>query len=415
MKNNFKVIIPGFLGRREFLKTGSTFLTAISAPSALAAATFPQHMREPGSMDEPYGQPSKYERRTTRSSRGRSPAKISSSSYTPIDQQKGIITPSGLHYTIHHSGIPDITPNDHKLYIHGMTDRNLKLSICDLKRYPITGNFNFLECDGNSWAQGRMPNAVDMNCQELHGLVSGSEWLGVPVKLLLQEAGVKAKGKWVIAEGADSSTHARSIPIEKMMSDAIIALYQNGERLRPAQGYPMRLFLPGWEGNTSVKWLRRLEIVDVLAYTKDESRAYTETLPDGSIEGFSLRMGVKSIITHPSAGQQLPDKGFYEIQGLAWSGLGKIRKVEVSDNGGNTWHPAELQGPALAKALTRFSLPWKWSGQSARILSRATDEQGIIQPTHLEWKKRYYKGSYKHYNAIQTWYISESGAVKNVY
>ena len=246
-------------------------------------------------------------------------------------------------------------------------------------------------------------------------LISGSEWIGVPAKLLLQEAGLRPGAKWVIVEGADSGTLARSIPIEKMLDDALIALYQNGERLRPAQGYPMRLMLPGWEGNTSIKWLRRLEISDQAAYTKDESRAYTETLKDGTIERFSLNMGVKSVITHPSAGHMLPERGYYEISGLAWTGYGKIKKVEVSDNGGKNWVTADLHPPVLNKSLTRFSVPWQWAGQEAKLQSRATDEYGNIQPSHAAWKTIYAQGSYNHYNAIQTWLISREGTLSNVF
>lgn len=409
----------GFVERREFFKLGATFLTALSVPAvastARAETRFPKHMRVPGRYDQPYGMPAPYENDTVRIPLGKRSGSLLGASMTPIQQQKGIITPAGLHFTTHHSGIPDIDPDQHQLYIHGLTERPLKFSVRDLMRYPLSGNIHFLECAGNSWWQGYMPNAADKSCAELHGLISGSEWIGVPVKLLLQEAGLKPSAKWVIAEGADSGTHARSIPIEKIMDDAIIALYQNGERLRPEQGYPMRLFLPGWEGNTNVKWLRRLEVTDQPAHTKDESRAYTETLADGSIEAFSLRMGVKSVITHPSAGQQLPDTGFYEVQGLAWSGFGRIKSVEVSDDGGRNWYPAQLEGPVLPQSLTRFSLPWRWNGQEVKLLSRAVDDFGNKQPTHQAWKNIYYHGSYNHYNAIQTWHISNEGVVKNVF
>lgn len=419
MGKKLNTIQPGFLARRDFLKTGATVLTALSAPAAVSSAAsarkFPQAMLQPGVGDEPYGQPSNYEQTVKRMIPPDRPGSALKVSYTPIHLQRGIITPAGLHFTTHHSGIANIDPQQHQLYIHGMTDKPLKFSVQDLMRYPLSGGIHFLECSGNTWWQGLSNDAPDKTCIDLYGLMSGSEWLGVPVKLLLKEAGIHPKAKWVIAEGSDSGTLARSIPLVKMMDDAIIALYQNGERLRPAQGYPMRLFLPGWEGNTNVKWLRRLEVTDQPAYTKDESRSYTETLIDGSLEGFSLRMGVKSVIIHPSAGHTLPEAGFYEVSGLAWSGFGKIQSVEVSDDGGKHWYKADLHKPVLSRAHTRFSLPWRWSGKPVRLQSRAIDERGNRQPTRKQWHNVYALGSYNHYNAIQVWQIDRQGRVNNVY
>lgn len=335
--------------------------------------------------------------------------------FSPLGNQRGIITPSGLHFGVHHSGIPDIDPEMHELYIHGMTANPVRFTLRDLERYPLTGGIHFIECGGNSFMQGYFKEPQETSLDWLYGLVSGSERIGVPVKLLLQEADIDPKAKWVIAEGADGGTMARSIPLKKLMDDAIIALYQNGERLRPSQGYPIRLFLPGWEGNTSIKWLRRLEVTDRPAFTSEESRHYSETLPDGSIEGFSMYMHVKSVITHPSAGQVMPDKGYYQISGLAWSGLGKITSVEVSDNGGETWVPADISGPIHDKSLTQFSIPWRWDGRPVRLQSRATDEFGNTEPTHAEWKSRYFEGTRNHYNAIQTWNIDAQGGISNVF
>ncbi|NVO56991.1 sulfite dehydrogenase [Rhodobacteraceae bacterium B1Z28] len=413
----------GFVGRRDFLKAGATFLTAssaalpatLTAKGASAAPKIPDNMLYPGVEDEAYGSPSPHEAGNVRKIFPQNEKSTLTASFTPLHTQKGIITPSGLHFGAHHSGVPEIDPEMHELFIHGMTDRPLKFTASDLMRYPLSGGINFLECGGNSAPQGYYPEAQPMPLQYLHGLVSGSEWIGVPVKLLLQEAGLNPKAKWVIAEGADAGFLARSIPLQKLLDDAIIALYQNGERLRPAQGYPMRLFLPGWEGNTSIKWLRRLEVTDRPAYTREESRHYSETLADGSIEGFSMYMGVKSVITHPSAGQVLPDKGYYQVNGLAWSGFGKISRVEVSDDGGKNWVPAELEGPVLNKSLTRFTLPWRWDGSPVRLQSRAFDEWDNVQPTHEAWKSRYFEGSRNHYNAIQTWYIDAQGTVSNVF
>ncbi|WP_333003136.1 sulfite dehydrogenase [Vibrio coralliilyticus] len=401
----------GFLARRDFLKSGATFLTALAVPSALAKTIeLPKNMLVPGGFDTAYGARSKHEKDVKRTVNPDGNA-----SFTPIAHQRGIITPSDLHFGAHHSGIPEINPNEHELYIHGLTDKPMRFNLEQLDKYPHSGGIMFLECSGNTWSQALAESAPDKSAQELYGLVSGSEWIGVPVKLLLETVGVKPSAKWVIAEGADAGTHARSIPIEKIMDDAIIALYQNGDRLRPAQGYPMRLFLPGWEGNMNVKWLRRLELTDRPAYTKDESRAYTETLPDGTIERFSFYMGVKSLITHPSGQQKLPAPGFYEVSGLAWSGAGKVTKVEVSDDGGKTWVEADIQQPVLSKSLTRFTLPWKWNGSAAKLQSRATDEFGNVQPTHAVWKSKYLGGSYNHYNAIQSWAVSKQGEVRNAF
>jgi sulfane dehydrogenase subunit SoxC len=419
MKSISTGIGTGFVKRREFLRSGATLLAATSIPAvvttASAAVKTPDSMLYPGEEDALYGGPSKHEKHIARKIFGQTEKKVFTWSYTPIENQRGVITPSGLHFGSHHSGVHDIEPNTHELYIHGMTKKALKFAPEDLLRYPMSNGIKFLECSGNTWAQGAMPEAAPQDCQMLYGLISGSEWTGVSVKTLLQEAGVDPKAKWVIAEGADTGSLARSIPLSILMNDAIIALYQNGERLRPEQGYPMRLFIPGVEGNMNIKWIRRLEVTDQPAYTKDESRAYTETLADGSIEGFSMYMGVKSVITHPSAGRELHDKGFYEVSGLAWSGFGKIKHVEVSDDGGETWHRANIDGPVLSKSLTRFSLPWKWNGKEVRLKSRAVDELGNIQPTHSEWKQRYLPGSYNHYNAIQTWLIKEEGSIHNVF
>jgi sulfane dehydrogenase subunit SoxC len=273
----------------------------------------------------------------------------------------------------------------------------------------------FLECSGNTAANALSPFARDDSCQDLYGQISGSEWIGVPVRLLLAEAGLEPTAKWAIAEGADGGSHARSIPVSKLLDDAVLAFYQNGERLRGAQGYPLRLLLPGWEGNTSVKWLQRLELTDTPAFTKDESGLYTEFLANGDIARFSFHMDVKSVITHPSGRQRLREKGFYEISGLAWSGHGRVGRVEVSADAGRTWATAELQRPVLDKALTRFVIPWRWDGKPTILLSRATDERGVRQPTREEWKSRYASHSFNHYNAVQQWRIESDGSVENVY
>jgi len=420
----------GLLDRRSFLLSGLAFSSAVSV-STLAdtnsvnnnkhskkiSGPLPNWMKVPGVNDTDYGLPSKYESHIKRLQTETTPeTSLFSIWHTPIENQRGIITPSGLHFSVNHNGIPDIDPEKHQLKIHGMVDKPLKFDMESLLRYPLVSSINFLECAGNTAPNAVSLTALDQNCQELFGQISGSEWTGIPVKYLLQEAGIKPKAKWVIVEGADGGSHTRSIPVSKLLDDAIIAVFQNGERLRPSQGYPMRLFVPGWEGNANVKWIHRLEITDKPAYSKDESGLYSDILADGKIQRFSFHMDVKSVITHPSGQQVLPEKkGFYEISGLAWSGYGKIKTVEISADGGETWAQAQLDSPVLSKSLTRFRLPWHWNGSSTTLLSRATDEMGRVQPTRDIWKDKYASYSFNHYNAIQAWDIATDGVVENYY
>ena len=223
------------------------------------------------------------------------------------------------------------------------------------------------------------------NVAAIHGLVGCSDWTGVRLSTLLDEAGVDPAAKWLVAEGADSSGMSRSVPLAKAMDDALLCLYQNGERVRPANGYPLRLLLPGFEGNMNVKWLRRIKLVDAPAMTKDETSKYTVLLKDGKAWQFVFPMEVKSIITRPSPGIALKGPGFYEISGLAWSGNGTIRQVEVSADGGKSWAQAALSGPVLPKAVTRFRAPWRWDGGPAVLQSRATDDTGMVQPTRAQF------------------------------
>ena len=411
----------GLLKRRSFLSltTGVGAAGVLSAWPAGAQEGFealPVWMRTLGGPEAPYGAPSKYEQHVQRV-RGKVLPQNAGFAiwHSPLETQRGIITPSGLHFVINHNGSPDVNPEQHRLLIHGMVDRPLSFDVESLLRYPMTTGIHFLECSGNTAANALSPTARDDDCTALFGQVSGSEWCGVPLSVLLREAGVKPKAKWVIAEGADGGSHARSIPLAKVLDDAVVALYQNGERLRPSQGYPMRLFLPGWEGNACVKWLHRLEVTDAPAYTKDESGVYSEVLSDRDIQRFSFHMDVKSVITHPSGRQQLPEPGLYEVSGLAWSGLGTIAEVQVSADGGKTWARASLSQPVLDKSLTRFTIPWQWDGQRTALLSRAVDSTGRVQPTRASWKARYAAHSFNHYNAVQAWEVRADGRVANVY
>jgi sulfane dehydrogenase subunit SoxC len=412
----------GLIARRTFLASGLAIATAIPALAseggkATLATGRPNWMTSPGSNDVAYGSPSPHEAGVVKHAYPyMDEAVMLPPWHTPIAQQRGIITPNGLHFGVHHSGIPQIDPAAHELNIHGLVDRPLRFTMDELKRYPIVSSIRFLECSGNTAANALSFTPMNFPVDVISGQLSGAEWAGVRVAGLLREAGVKPKGKWVIAEGADAGSLARSIPLAKLMDDAIIALYQNGERLRPAQGYPARLFLPGWEGNANIKWIHRLEVTDEPAFTKDESGLYSEPKSDGTIEHFTFPMDVKSVITHPSGLQTLPEPGnFYEISGLAWSGYGRISKVEISADEGKTWGRAHLDQRPMDKALVRFTLPWKWNGKPTTLMSRATDEHGNIQPTRKAWKSRYAAHAHNHYNAIQSWRIKKGGEVENVY
>ncbi len=415
----------GLIERRSFLASGARLAVAIPLAAAgmpapaqpPLAANRPEWMKTLGGADQAYGGPSPHEGEVVRRAHTRAAGTAGFSTWrTPIQDQRGIITASGLHFAVHHNGLPDIDPARHRLVLHGLVERALQFDVERLLRYPMVSRVQFLECSGNTAANAMSPTAMDVNAQELFGEVSCSEWTGVPLALLMREAGVKPAASWVVAEGADGGSHQRSLPTSKLLDDAIVALYQNGERLRPSQGYPMRLFVPGWEGNVSVKWLHRLEFTDQPAYTKDESGLYSEVLADGRIERFSFAMDVKSVITHPSGRQLLPEpNGFYELGGLAWSGHGRIVRVEVSADAGRSWADAALHGPTLPKAFTRFTIPWQWDGKATTLMSRATDEHGRTQPTRATWKKRYAAHAFNHYHAVQAWRVHKDGRVENTY
>ena len=334
--------------------------------------------------------------------------------FTPIESLEGTITPSGLHFVRNHNGVPTIDPAQHRLLLHGLVKRPLVFTMADLLRYPTVSRTYFLECAGNS-SRALTPQPLQIPAGGLHGMVSCSEWTGVPLSLLLREAGVDASASWVLAEGADAVGMSRSVPLEKALDDAMVALYQNGERLRPEQGYPMRLLLPGWEGNMNVKWLRRLKLTAGPTQTRDETSKYTDPLPDGMARQFTFEMGVKSVITRPSSGIKLAGTGFYEISGIAWSGAGRIAKVAVSADGGATWQEAALQGEALPKSLVRFRAPWVWNGSPALLQSRATDERGNTQPTRQGFVSAYANDNRFHNNSVVTWQVNVDGSVKNVY
>jgi sulfane dehydrogenase subunit SoxC len=363
-------------------------------------------------IDGGYGSRSQFETEL----RWANPTKTAS--FTPMQNGYGIITPSGLHYERHHAGIPTIDPIKHRLVVHGLVDRPIKYSLADLRRFPTVSRTYFMECSGTTGRE--LMRATEPTVQRTHGLVSTSEWTGVPLSTLLKQTGLKPGAAWVLAEGADAAVMTRSVPIDKCLSDALIVFAQNGEAIRPEQGYPMRLFLPGWEGNISIKWLRRLEVSDQPYYTREETSKYTDLITKtGKARIFTFTMEAKSVITFPSGGMKLPGPGFYEVTGLAWSGRGKIARVEVSSDGGKTWNLAALQDPVQPICQTRFRFPWVWDGTASVLQSRATDETGYTQPTHqqliAERGPLEAPGMMYHMNAIQSWGIATDGSVKNVH
>ncbi len=405
----------GLLHRRLFL-AGAAGLALLRVRPAGAAAPpdLPEWMKAPGSGMSPYGSRSKYEAGVVRTVGAAPGTTGTGSSRTPLEHLEGIITPSALHYERHHSGVPDIPPDQHRLLVHGLVDRPLLFDLDALSRYPLVSHIRFLECSGNSGGLNA-PKPPQLSAGGLHGLVSCSEWTGVPLAILLQEAGARPEGRWLLAEGGDAAAMSRSIPMEKALDDAVIALYQNGERLRPENGYPMRLLLPGWEGNTNVKWLRRIKVTATPTMTKDETSKYTDLMPNGKALQFTFPMGVKSVITSPSGGLHMQGPGLYEISGLAWSGAGRIAKVEVSADGGMSWGEAALSDPVLPKALTRFRMAWRWDGGPAILQSRAVDESGAVQPTRRALLSERGNEFRYHYHAIQSWQVAADGEVRNVY
>ncbi len=397
--------------RRSFLGASALLGATLGACQSQESAPAVEE-KLPSLLGEPvrrYGERSPHENAVRAIRETKTPE--ASSSRTPLAETYGAITPSALHFERHHAGVPSIYPTEHKLLIHGFVERPIVFTIDDLKRLPSVSRAHFVECSGNSggeWSPGGAPTV-----QLSHGLASSSEWTGVPLKILLGEVGVQLAAKWLLAEGADACHMQRSFTIEKALDDAIVAYGQNGEALRPEQGYPLRLVLPGWEGNTNVKWLRRIKLTEGPQYTKDETSKYTELMEDGKAWIFTLEMDAKSVITSPSGGQTIASQGFREISGLAWSGRGKITRVEVSADGGASWKNANLQEPVQSKAFTRFTADWQWSGQEAVLLSRCHDDSGYVQPSLSELVAERGTKSIYHCNRIKGWKIAADGSVSN--
>lgn len=383
---------------------------AVAAPLPVPASNLALGRALPESE---YGMPSKYEAhvRRRRTDVFVNKQNFSDWSMTPLHQQHGTVTPNGLIYERHHNGVPDINPDEHRFAIHGMVRQPLVFSMSDLMRYPSVSRFYFMECSGNGltdWLK-----ATSKTVQQTHGMLSCAQWTGVPVATLLDEAGVLPGAQWALAEGADGSAHARSIPMKKMLEDALLVYAANGEMLRPENGYPLRLFIPGWEGNVSIKWLRRIKLGDQPWHIRSETARYTDPMPDGKWRQFSFEMEAKSVITSPSGAMNIRP-GEMDILGFAWSGRGKVRAVDVTTDGGRTWREAVLEEPVLDKCLTRFRLRWKWDGAPTAIASRVIDSTGYVQPTVDEIKKvRAITGFVQHHNGIFPWSIASTGEVKN--
>jgi sulfane dehydrogenase subunit SoxC len=380
--------------------------------------------RETGAVTPGLQTPSRFEKHVTRTLSNPKNETRTSHGRTPHHLLSGTFTPNSVHFTINHSGIPDIDPAQHRLVIHGLVRQPLEFTVDSLSRYPMVSRMAFIECGGNS-APMFSNEPVQATVQALHGLVSCAEWTGVQLSTLLEETGIDPKAKWFVAEGADSLALHRSVPLHKGLDDAMIALYQNGERLMPGNGYPMRLLLPGWEGNMNVKFLRRIKLVEQPVMSYYEGRTYSQILPDGKAYRFYFVQEVKSFITHPSYGLKMSGPGYYEISGVAYSGDGRITKVMVSADGGKSWGEAALQEPALSKAYTRFRMPWRWDGGPAVLLSRAWDDRGNVQPLRAEFVAK--RGQTKkpvtnplgfvnqHYNSITSWGIDANGGIRHVY
>lgn len=414
--------------RRSFLRSSFAAATAVvaggSSARALAATTDGDPMiteLRPWSTSlgqpvasRPYGMPSKYEANLQRrQSPGLTQTNQSSVAFAPLQGFFGIITPSGLHFERHHQGWVDIDPEQHRFMINGMVRQPKVYTMDDLMRFPSVSRMHFIECGANTgmeWGNVAVPTV-----QYTHGMLSCSEFTGVLLRDLLDDCGADFENaRFVLAEGADGSSMTRTISMEAVMDDVLVAYGMNGEMLRPENGYPLRLVVPGVQGVSSVKWLRRIEVGDQPWNTKDEAVHYMDMMPDGMMRQYTSIQECKSVITTPSGGQVLLDKGFYNVTGLAWSGRGKIKQVDVSFDGGRNWHTARLETPVLDKCLTRFNIDWVWDGSPAILQSRAIDSTGYVQPRYRQLREVRGSRSVYHNNAIQSWLVSESGEVTNV-
>jgi sulfane dehydrogenase subunit SoxC len=405
--------------RRRFLlgAAGTASAAALSAKATAGDLAVPAWSRVLGQpvAANPYGLPSPFEANIIRrQSPGLTRTNESSIAFAPLQNLFGVITPNGLHFERDHAGRPEIDPQQHRLLIHGLVGQPKIYAMDDVMRLPSVSRIHFLECGANTgmeWGNVAVPTV-----QFTHGMVSGAEYTGVLLSTVLEDVGIDLKrARYILAEGADGASLTRTIPIAMALDDALLVYGQNGEMLRPENGYPLRLIVPGVQGVSSVKWLRRLEIGDQPWHTREETLHYSDLMPDGSSRQFTWIQEAKSVITSPSGGMTLLDPGtYYELTGLAWSGRGRIKRVDISTDGGRTWRTAQLQDPVASKALTRFRADWVWDGNPALLQSRCVDETGYVQPALKQLREVRGTRSIYHNNAIQTWQVLASGEVRNV-
>lgn len=418
MIDQFKGMKPS---RRAFLRGAAAAGVAVAGTKVAAEGEAQILNKQPwnqalgaGVDESPYGMPSKFEAGVVRKNVPWLTAEsISSINFTPIHELDGIITPNGLCFERHHGGAAEIDPAEHRIMINGLVDRELVFTMEDLMRFPRENHVYFLECAANSGMEWR--GAQLNGCQFTHGMIHNVMYTGVPLRLLLEEAGVKTEGKWLLAEGADASGMTRSIPMEKALDDCLVAFKMNGEALRAEQGYPVRLVVPGWEGNMWIKWLRRLEVGDQPWHHREETSKYTDLLGDGQARRFTWEMDAKSVITSPSPQKPITHgKGPLVITGLAWSGRGTIPRVDITIDGGINWMQARMDGPSLDKSMHRFYYEIDWDGAPLLLQSRAHDSTGYVQPTKDQLRSVRGLNSIYHNNGIQTWAVNSDGVAENV-
>ena len=404
------------VSRRRLLIVASTGVGSVVAGAALAETLADVPPREPGAPLSGHSERSQYVKLSRIPEAGPGMRNVDPNnainSKTPLNKLVGAVTPTDLHYERSHAGVPDLDPAKHRLLIHGKVRKPLVLTVDDLEAMPSVSRVHFIECTGNGWENWKKADPT-LTVQNTHGLVSTNEWTGVPLRFLIDLVGKDRGSTWMLAEGGDGAAVDRSIPLtDEIMDEAIVAYGQNGEPLRPAHGFPIRLIMPGFEGNLHIKWLRRLKFGDQPWMTRWETARYTQLLPDGKARQFQLRMETNSVITSPSGMMEIRP-GYNRITGLAWSGHGKIAKVEVSTDAGKTWKATQLNYPVLPKAQSRFQMDWEWNGTPAAIVSRSTDERGNVQPDHKTFVDRVGTNALFHYHAQQTWIIDSAGKVRN--
>lgn len=416
MSNRSDTRQQGGLSRRKLLAVSTGLAGSFVAGKAAAESLADVPPREVGSDLGGHSERSKYVKIARIPEAGPGQRNVDPgdaiNSKTPLDKLFGNITPSDLHYERSHSGAPDLDPAKHRLLVHGMVRKPLVFNIEDLKAMPSISRVVFIECTGNGWENWKKAD-LSLSVQNTHGLVSTNEWTGVPLKFLIDLVGKEGNSNWMLAEGGDAAGVARSIPLtDEILEEAFVAYGQNGEPLRPAHGFPMRLIMPGFEGNLNIKWLRRLKFGDQPWMTHWETARYTQLRANGKATQFQLRMDANSVITSPS-GMMVIKPDYQRISGLAWSGHGKIIKVEISTDGAENWKEAQLSLPVLPKAQTRFQMDWSWDGKPTKIVSRSIDDKGNVQPDRNSFIALAGTNALFHYNAQQTWSIDEAGRVRN--